>query len=301
VTWAAWKRDAECGCTDPDPAACTSWCEPSPQYTRECPCHYLTNRAQDEAHAAADGPPDPSPAAPDAPTVADAQAMLRRMADAACSDTDGFCDVHGFHRHAPAPDGLREQYMAAIIRGGGCVDLAAATDAVLAVRDEELLRLRAETATAEDLTTAQAAIERVRKLASQWAILRTYGSAAYELRKVLDEKEASQPQVVHSTTEQQASASPGVDELATAQAAVARVHDLHTGWLSTGAPPLGTSIARWWDKRLIELAAALDEPRDGAGADTARHCGSTLPHPSHTFMRLHVVFNCPGNTPKDPS
>lgn len=47
-----------------------------------------------------------------------------------------------------------------------------------------------------------------------------------------------------------------------AEAAVARVRALHTDWLSTGAPPLGTSIARWWDKRLIELAAALDEPKE---------------------------------------
>lgn len=95
------------------------------------------------------------------------------------------------------------------------------------------------------------------------------------------------------------------EDLATAQAAIARVRALHTGWLSTGAPPLGTSIARWWDKRLIELAATLDEPSDGAGADlpadTARHCGGTLTHPGHKFMRLDVVFNCPGNTPKDPS
>lgn len=47
-----------------------------------------------------------------------------------------------------------------------------------------------------------------------------------------------------------------------AKAAIARVHALRTDWLSTGAPPLGTSIARWWDKRLIELAAALDEPKE---------------------------------------
>lgn len=108
----------------------------------------------------------------------------------------------------------------------------------------------------------EAAIARVRKLASQWAILRTYGGAAYELRKVLDEKEASRPQVVHSDTEQQASGPQQVDELAAARAAIARIRALRTDWLSTGAPPIGTSIARWWDKRLIELAAALDDPKE---------------------------------------
>lgn len=38
----------------------------------------------------------------------------------ACSGTDGLCDAHGFHRHAPAPDGdqfaeLREQTTAALL------------------------------------------------------------------------------------------------------------------------------------------------------------------------------------------
>jgi hypothetical protein len=47
-----------------------------------------------------------------------------------------------------------------------------------------------------------------------------------------------------------------------ARAARDRVRDLHTDWLSNGAPPLGTSITRWWDKRLIELTAALDEPKE---------------------------------------
>ncbi|MDQ0943299.1 hypothetical protein [Streptomyces sp. V1I1] len=52
------------------------------------------------------------------------------------------------------------------------------------------------------------------------------------------------------------------EDLADAKAAIARVRALRTDWLSTGAPPIGTSIARWWDKRLIELDAALDEPKE---------------------------------------
>ncbi|MEV0917874.1 hypothetical protein AB0I93_26900 [Streptomyces sp. NPDC049967] len=34
---------------------------------------------------------------------------------------------------------------------------------------------------------AEAAIDRVRELATQWAVLRTYGGAAYELRAALDQ------------------------------------------------------------------------------------------------------------------
>jgi hypothetical protein len=45
---------------------------------------------------------------------------------------------------AASDDGLRAQYAAAIVRGGGCVDLAAATDAVMAVRDRRMKQLAAE-------------------------------------------------------------------------------------------------------------------------------------------------------------
>ncbi|MEU2339945.1 hypothetical protein ABZ608_41540 [Streptomyces sp. NPDC013172] len=39
------------------------------------------------------------------------------------------------------------------------------------------------------LHRAEAAIERVRKLASRWAVLRAYGSAATDLRRALDATE----------------------------------------------------------------------------------------------------------------
>lgn len=64
---------------------------------------------------------------------------------------------------------------------------------------------------------AEAAIERVRKLATQWAVLRTYGGAAYELRKALDEKPAKTTSLAHQSTEQQASDLAGVDEPALGQ------------------------------------------------------------------------------------
>lgn len=63
----------------------------------------------------------------------------------------------------------------------------------------------------------QAAIERVRKLATQWAVLRAYGGAAYELRKALDEKPAESAPLVHPDTEQQANGPEGADESALAQ------------------------------------------------------------------------------------
>jgi hypothetical protein len=45
-----------------------------------------------------------------------------------------------------------------------------------------------------------------------------------------------------------------------AEQRVQRIAELRDRWLMAGPPPLGTPLARWWDKRLAELNAALDEP-----------------------------------------
>ena len=64
---------------------------------------------------------------------------------------------------------------------------------------------------------------------------------------------------------------------------VTRSIDLYERWLAAGAPPLGTSIARWWDRRLIELHDAIrppaEQPRtttDNAADDgpTVRDCAA---------------------------
>lgn len=36
-----------------------------------------------------------------------------------------------------------------------------------------------------------------------------------------------------------------------------RVIALYGRWVKTGAPPLGTSMSRWWDARLVELREAI--------------------------------------------
>lgn len=56
---------------------------------------------------------------------------------------------------------------------------------------------------------------------------------------------------------------------ARAEAAIERVRRLADGWVKAGPPPLGTLMSRWWDKRLIELLAALDEPAAGPAATEA--------------------------------
>ncbi|GAB2731625.1 hypothetical protein [Streptomyces bullii] len=41
---------------------------------------------------------------------------------------------------------------------------------------------------------------------------------------------------------------------------VTRVIALYEQWVKAGPPPLGTSIARWWDARLVELREAIRPP-----------------------------------------
>lgn len=38
---------------------------------------------------------------------------------------------------------------------------------------------------------------------------------------------------------------------------VTRVIDLYERWVKAGPPPLGASMARWWDARLVELHNAI--------------------------------------------
>lgn len=46
-----------------------------------------------------------------------------------------------------------------------------------------------------------------------------------------------------------------------AEARLASVTALYGQWVKAG-PPLGVSLARWWDARLIELNTALHDPKD---------------------------------------
>jgi DNA repair ATPase RecN len=48
--------------------------------------------------------------------------------------------------------------------------------------------------------------------------------------------------------------------LGQAEKRLARITALTDRWAQAGPPPLGTPLARCWDKRLAELNAALDEP-----------------------------------------
>lgn len=53
-----------------------------------------------------------------------------------------------------------------------------------------------------------------------------------------------------------------VGRLAQAEADMGRVRVLAEQWVKAGPPPLGTSISRWWDKRLVELHHALNTEKE---------------------------------------
>jgi hypothetical protein len=55
---------------------------------------------------------------------------------------------------------------------------------------------------------------------------------------------------------------------------VSRVIALYERWVQAGAPPIGTSMSRWWDARLAELHDAIRPPEQqsgtAAGTDTVQ-------------------------------
>lgn len=67
---------------------------------------------------------------------------------------------------------------------------------------------------------------------------------------------------------------------------VSRVIALYEQWVKAGPPPLGVSLARWWDKRLVELRNAINEP---GPAWTPPPPGSTREQlPDHLLALINI-------------
>jgi hypothetical protein len=54
---------------------------------------------------------------------------------------------------------------------------------------------------------------------------------------------------------------------------------LYERWVKAGPPPLGVSLARWWDRRLVELRDAIIQRND---ANNAEESARTTPDNSPT-------------------
>lgn len=61
------------------------------------------------------------------------------------------------------------------------------------------------------------------------------------------------------------------EDLAAAEQRVKQIAELRDRWVTAGPPPLGTSINRWWDRRLAELHAAL-QPAAHNDGPTVEEC-----------------------------
>lgn len=83
--------------------------------------------------------------------------------------------------------------------------------------------------------------------------------ALYEQLEAAEETE-SQRQLA---TAREAFAS-ATTRAARAEATITRVRALADQWAKAGPPPLGTPIARWVDRRLVELNTALNPSEDSA-------------------------------------
>ncbi|ELP67717.1 hypothetical protein STRTUCAR8_08596 [Streptomyces turgidiscabies Car8] len=56
-----------------------------------------------------------------------------------------------------------------------------------------------------------------------------------------------------------------------AEDTVTRVIGLYEQWVKAGTPALGTSMARWWDRRLVELHDAIQGPAEQPARTTVKN------------------------------
>jgi hypothetical protein len=77
-----------------------------------------------------------------------------------------------------------------------------------------------------------------------------------------------------------------------AEAAVARARALANQWTKAGPPPLGTPLARWVDRRLVELNTALNETTSAATEATGHVYLSTgCLHGDHAYCQGMTGLN----------
>ncbi|MEV7793383.1 hypothetical protein AB0O68_15530 [Streptomyces sp. NPDC087512] len=107
---------------------------------------------------------------------------------------------------------------------------------------------------------AEAALARVRAVAG-WAI---QGWSDLSPQKVLLAVEGEPPApapAATQATELETTARVFAGLHRSTADTVTRVIDLYEQWVKAGPPPLGASLARWWDARLAELHNAI-QPAD---------------------------------------
>ncbi|MFJ6061631.1 hypothetical protein ACIQHU_01180 [Streptomyces tendae] len=121
---------------------------------------------------------------------------------------------------------------------------------------------------------AEGALARTRRIAEEWharagenpETAQVWTSAANAvLASTSTELRAERPSPFESSARAADEAASTARVLSalhrSAEDTVTRVIDLHEQWVAAGPPPLGASLARWWDARLVELHDAI-QPAD---------------------------------------
>ncbi|MDX2528018.1 hypothetical protein [Streptomyces europaeiscabiei] len=75
--------------------------------------------------------------------------------------------------------------------------------------------------------------------------------------------------------------------LGRAETELAGVRALRDRWVKAGPPPLGTPMSRWWDRRLVELGAALGPEQQGVH----RYLSTGCLHGNHAYCQSMTGLN----------
>ena len=124
---------------------------------------------------------------------------------------------------------------------------------------------------------AEAAIERVRSLVTGTAMTTAGSVTEYNIgrvdfaRKVLAALDELSAPAATQATEQEKTTRVFAALHRSAEQEVTRVINLYEQWVKAGPPPLGVSMSRWWDARLVELRGAIHAPAEQPARTTLKN------------------------------
>ncbi|MFJ8844316.1 hypothetical protein ACIRFF_15590 [Streptomyces cyaneofuscatus] len=134
-------------------------------------------------------------------------------------------------------------------------------DAFLAIRDAEMTELRRQAEAASAVTTATAEVARGFRLVQRNGTVLDAAQFPNGRIVVMDDPHWGLCSGARSLELLLGGGYDGARIERPDEQLHTRLTELHASWLKAGGPPLGTSINRWWDQRLLELAAALTPDR----------------------------------------
>jgi hypothetical protein len=258
---AASNNETDNTCTCPD----GWWDSGEASHLQSCPAHRC-DLCRAEPMRCNPAPPVERASEPNEPGTASND-------EPACGDTKW----HPPHRYmrggkigecrgaeAASDDGLRDRYAAAIDEGFRTFDaeqsedaylITALVDSVMALRNSEFQQVRATNRRLNlRCQEVESALATIKRAVGEWEIsergtyvpLRTIAAIGKAVGRDIDDGRYE----LH------------YQRVDTAEATVTRIITLTERWIAAGPPPIGTPMARWWDKRLAELHAALGGPAD---------------------------------------